>query len=307
MQKILVTGAAGFLGQALVGQLKKEGHEIYVIGHGVTDCYGFDGEIRILGEEIDFKNLQRLDTSIDTAYHFDGTSSVPVAQNDPEADRAKSLAPTQILVNYLENTAPQTCLVYASSAAVYGSAQSESPITEDANLKPISVYGSTKLACENTIRGSRLNSVIIRFFSIYGAGLRKQLFWDACNKAQKHDYHFFGAGNAYRDWIHVQDAIQLLRLVTRNVKEGQKSIYNGANGQRVLVSRALQLLFDSLGVKSSPIFDKGQKVGDPTGQCADIGKITALGYRQTISLEEGLRDYGDWFMRNKIDPPLVLV
>src|SRR6185312_5873943 len=114
---------------------------------------------------------------------------------------------------FLRCYCPQATLVVPSSAAVYGAVR-QIPINESGPRNPISPYGVHKKIAEDLCYsyarhfGARI--ALVRFFSVYGAGLRKQLLWDACNKLVVGDGRFGGHGNEVRDWLHIEDAARLL-------------------------------------------------------------------------------------------------
>ena len=106
-------------------------------------------------------------------------------------------------------------LVIPSSAAVYGQKNEKSISVHDV-LNPVSPYGNHKRICETLSKFYsnyyKLRISIIRLFSLYGPGLKKQLLWDACNKIYSGDQIYSGTGLEKRDWIYIEDAINLILL-----------------------------------------------------------------------------------------------
>ena len=88
----------------------------------------------------------------------------------------------------------------------------------------------------------------MRFFSIYGPGLKKQLIWDAINKFKKKDFTFYGTGDEIRSWMFVDDAIKLIiysykKLSTKN------QIFNLSSGENIKVKAILNKLLNILKLK----------------------------------------------------------
>jgi UDP-glucose 4-epimerase len=224
---------------------------------------------------------------------------------NPLEDFYKSVQGTADLLEFMRLTSSPALLVFPSSAAVYG-AKPDSPIRETDALTPISPYGVHKkiveelLASYSTTYGIRV--AVVRFFSIYGPGLTKQLLWDASMRlrnAKDGPAVFWGTGEETRDWIHGEDAAALIFAVSRTAAPFMT--INGASGRRVTVRHTLTLLNEALGFGSSFVFNQKVREGDPLYYHADIGRATALDWTPTVSLEAGVQRYGSWLksLRNE--------
>ncbi len=157
---------------------------------------------------------------------------------------------------------------------------------------PISPYGfHKKIAeelCLSYAKNFNIEIGVIRFFSIYGEGLRKQLLWDACNKIDHFDeVSFFGTGDETRDWIHVTDAATLIEKFVTQLKGYQ--VINGAGGQTVAIKDVVNSLCKKFKKHTNITFTGQVKAGDPIHFWADITKALQLGWQPTVSLEVGLK------------------
>lgn len=190
-----------------------------------------------------------------------------------------------------------TRFVFLSSAAVYGNPESL-PINENAPVKPLSPYAVHKAMCEQLcmyfIRNYGTDIKIARIFSAYGAGLRKQIFWDMYTKQLRTGrLDMFGTGDESRDYIHIDDAAQAIYLLA--VKDSQEYIFNVANGEEVTIRKAAELFAECAGLGRDKIrFNGIRREGDPLNWRADITKLIELGYKQTVDLKAGLKDYFLW-------------
>ena len=203
--------------------------------------------------------------------------------------------------------ARHSAFLLASSAAVYGDSCA-GPASEDITPAPISPYGRSKVLAEELCRefGARfgVKSIVIRFFSLYGRGLRKQLLWDACRKLMAGDCNFRGTGREIRDFLTAEDAASLcetaLSAATKDV-----SIVNGGTGEGVTVSQVLGVLNDELHCGSEPCFDGVSPAGDPQHLVADIRKARELGWVPRTRWHDGVRDYVRWVKAQKAQKALA--
>lgn len=304
-KSILVTGAHGFIGRHVAKHYSQLGWHVTGIGHGewhknelsewgIKDWFSAD---------VSIKNLLDFKLSPDIVVHTAGGSSVPFSLQNPCTDFNKTVISTIEILEFLRLHKPDAKMVYLSTAGVYGSAEIL-PIKESAELKPLSPYGTHKLMAENLCaqysKHYELSTAVIRFFSIYGSGLRKQLLWDASNKAIGGEIEFFGTGNEIRDWLHVNDAV---KLIIKVAEQDNKDclVLNGGSGIGVSVNQLLIQLFANLNVNSQPKFTGVAREGDPKGYIADTSISSSLGFKPQIQLSEGLQEYVTWFLGTKHD------
>ena len=225
MQKtILITGGFGFLGRVVAQKFSQQGYRVVGIGHGrwapeeAMVC-GFDVW---LDAAVSLSSLTTLHERFDVVVHCAGNGSVGYSLTNPLQDFCKTVQSTADLLEYLRLSESQALLVYPSSAGVYG-AKDDAPIKETDALNPISPYGYHKKIVEDLLasysRTYGIRVAVIRFFSLYGPGLTKQLLWDASAKlraAKARPAVFWGTGEETRDWISSEDATELIVAVARS-------------------------------------------------------------------------------------------
>ena len=299
----LVTGCFGFLGGMVVDELVKAGWRVAGIGHGrrglplakaVEDAVTLESVKALIA---DFGQPQ-------IVVHCAGTGSVGKAQADPYGEFHRSVGVTADVIEALRTDAPEAVLVYPSSAAVYGES-GKAALGEDDRLRPVSVYGSHKLACEELLRSAardfRLKTRVVRFFSLYGEGLRKQLLWDTCTKLAdgRLDLAMFGTGDERRDFMHGRDAARLiLRLADPAL--GDFVLVNGGTGKVTTVRAVAERLATATGRFVNLSFDGAVHPGNPSSLVADAGKLTdEIGFRPTTELASGTIAYARWALNEQ--------
>jgi UDP-glucose 4-epimerase len=176
------------------------------------------------------------------------------------------------------------------------------PIRENYPAMPVSQYGTHKLMAEQMVtsysRQFGTSSAIVRLFSLYGCGLRKQLLWDACCKFANDDINFMGTGDEVRDWLHVEDGATLLMAAAEHTSPECPTV-NGGTGQGVTVRDALVRLGSSLlQTEILPNFSGIQRIGDPTRYIADTQGSTAWGWTPTHDWADGIDEYAAWWKRS---------
>jgi UDP-glucose 4-epimerase len=294
-----VIGGCGFLGQRLTSQLLREGWRVGVIDPGAPAdgavAVGVPGAtVQAVRGLVSASALARLGDSLGPAthtFHLGGSASVGAAERDAEHDRVLTVESTRELVAAARSMALGR-LVLVSSAAVYGDGGAQR-LEEGRPLAPISTYGRHKAAAEDLLLGAVGSSAIVRFFSLYGPGLRKQLLWDACHKLRAPRPTFAGTGAELRDWLHVDDAVTLLGIVA---SAGERQLLvNGGTGIGTSVASALGTLAAALPGAHAPVFSGEVRSADPVALVADPRRAEALGWRPAVSVERGLAEYARWF------------
>ena len=301
---IWVTGARGFIGRHLARELAGAGHAVHGIGHGAVE----EDECKRLGlqswinGEIEAANLDALAASHglpSAVFHLAGGSSVGLAITHPLEDFNRTVASTARLLEWLRVHSPQSRLIAASSAAVYGSGH-PGPIPETAALTPMSPYGQHKLMMEQLCRSYALSygivSTVVRLFSVYGEGLRKQLLWDICSRLQQDSRELVlgGTGEEIRDWCDVRDVVRLLAMVAQLPQGEPFRLINGGSGEALRVSEVASLLTGHWG-KVSVRFSGNVRAGDPFSLLADDAALRATGFAWHVRPARGIADYVRWF------------
>jgi UDP-glucose 4-epimerase len=300
---VVVTGANGFMGRHVARCFARLGHSVLGIGHG--EWQEEEWELWGLSEwhcaDVTLQTLRQYAGQPNAIVHCAGGGSVPFSIEDPLADFERTVETTAHVLEYVRTSAPSCRVVYPSSASVYGTVKTV-PIREDCPAAPISQYGTHKLMAEQMMtsysRQFGISAAIVRLFSVYGCGLRKQLLWDACRKFANNECTFMGTGDEVRDWLHVEDAATLLIAAVQHASPECPTI-NGGSGQGVTVRDVLLCLGSSLlQTKTLPTFSGAQRTGDPARYIADTENSKEWGWMPTRQWTEGIEEYAAWWKRN---------
>jgi UDP-glucose 4-epimerase len=295
----LVTGAYGFLGRHVARQLARDDWRVIGQGHGswTRDEWDDWGIAEWHGGDVTLETLITYASEPDLIIHCAGSGSVGFSMTHPYQDFQRTVATTLAVLEYARFYAPRTRIAYPSSAGVYGTVQ-KLPITETDPLTPSSLYGVHKRMAEELCAGYAkhfgIHVALVRLFSVYGAGLRKQLLWDASRKIFDGKNVFFGTGEEIRDWLHVEDAASLL-ITAAGRSSTECPIVNGGSGVGVSVREILMELFACFGSTGLPVFSGASRSGDPSGYVADISLAEGWGWRPTVGRQEGVLEYAEWF------------
>ncbi len=296
---IVITGAAGFIGRYVAKEFFKQGFEVHGMGWGKFPEYTDWGLSAWYECDISMETLCEFANKPIIIIHCAGAASVGHSIKHPRQDFCQTVDTTSHILEYIRLFSPKTQLIYPSTAAVYGQVD-RVPIVEDTALVPVSPYGIHKLMVEalckmySTYYG--LSITIVRFFSIYGDGLRKQLLWEACNKISNNDTTFFGTGEEVRDWLHVTDAVKLL-VVASKCADKSCTILNGGAGVGVSVKDVLQHVMKCMDTSQIPTFSKEVKSGDPNILVGDITQARNLNWSPKVDWKIGISNYVKWYKK----------
>lgn len=301
---LLVLGAAGFIGRHVCRALATRGIHVLGLGHG--NAAEFDpnhwGCARWSSASIDIESIEALagDVALAGIVHCGGNGVVASAFADPFRDYQRAVLSTAAALDFVRQRKLESCrVVLASSAAVYGD-QGDVDLQESAVRSPISPYGFNKVAaeslCDSYARFFGVRSSVVRLFSVYGEGLRKQLLWDAMRKFSGGESRFFGTGNELRDWLHVTDAADLLARAALQ-PQSTFEVFNGGH-EHASTRHVLTLLSQAACTTHQPEFSGETHIGNPRRLTADASHARGqLQWSPRVSLREGIKGYGEWFLQ----------
>jgi nucleoside-diphosphate-sugar epimerase len=307
--RVVVTGAAGFIGSHLCERLLADGHQVVGID-SFSDYYDRPLKERNLEVALENKSFALEELDLHHAYvrkvlrgaravfHLAGQPGVRPSWGD-HFDRyvQDNIVATQRLLEALRHVEVDR-LVFASSSSVYGDAEMF-PTRETALPRPVSPYGMTKLAAEHLVfvymRNFGIPATSLRYFTVYGPRQRPDMAFTRFMHAlvESEEIEIFGDGEQTREFTFVSDAVDgTVKAMAADVAGG---IINLGGGSRVTINRVLATLEEITGLevrrKALPAAP-----GDPrhTGASINVAR-EKLGWEPRVSLRDGLSRQWRWF------------
>jgi nucleoside-diphosphate-sugar epimerase len=281
--RIVVTGAAGFIGSHVTEALAAAGHDVV----GVDRAPG-TGHVRMDLAEAAPPQLDGADAVV----HLAGRPGVRRSA-DPATWR-DNVETTRRLLVACGNLPKRPRVVLASSSSVYGSAGR--PCTEDDDTRPESPYGHSKKEAERLARESGLHTVVLRYFSVYGPRQRPDMAFHRFIAAMLSgaEVPVFGDGSQARAFTFVDDVVDAtVRAVTADLPPA--TVLNVGHRQSVRVDEALRRIVALVGGPSPVVTRTAAAPGDVTRTWASTERAARLlGWTARTDLDEGLRRQLEW-------------
>ena len=317
--KVLVTGAAGFIGYHVVRRLA-ETQRCEVLGvDNLSDYYDVNLKRARLAQlapldkfrfvQADFAETEKFAALVahfkpDYVVHLGAQPGVRYSLENPGAYTHSNLVGFASVLEACHRTRPKH-LVYASSSSVYG-AGATSPFREEADTdQPTSFYGATKKANEllahSYARTHGLNVTGLRFFTVYGPWGRPDmaptLFARALSEGKP--LKLFNEGKNLRDFTYVDDivdgVVRALLYPPAETPVPPARIFNLGHNRPVETLLFVKMLEQLIG-RPAQIELLPPQIGDMLETCADLTRVqSALGYAPKVPLEDGLRRFVEWF------------
>ena len=299
-KKILIIGSEGFIGNNLIEFYLQHNNEVW----------GCDLNMPIKNKYHFLKNdfTPNFWNQLFDINHFDycvnagGKSNVNESFENPAADFEANVIETYKILDAIRKFNKDCKYLHISSAAVYGNPELL-PINENAPCNPLSPYGWHKLLsekiCEEFNKLYNLSITIIRPFSVYGPGLKKQLFWDVYQKYKinSSEIELWGSGNETRDYIYIDDIVSLIDFLLIN-SAMMGDVFNVGSGVEFSITEAISFFFESFEKKPILNFNGKQKAGNPIYWKADISKINSLGFQHKTNFYKGILQTAEWLKLN---------
>lgn len=303
--RILVTGAAGFVGSHLAEALVAAGHDVVGLDSFV-DYYprqvkeqNLTGLLAQPGFQLVERDLRHDDLAAaidgaDAVIHLAAMAGLPRSWSEFSSYMECNLLGTQRLVEAARSAAVRR-FVHISTSSVYGR---DAVGDESQPTHPVSPYGVTKLAAENLVQAfvetHGFPATILRYFSIFGPRQRPDMAYNIFIEAllDGRPITVFGDGEQSRTNTFVSDAVAATIAALHQGEVG--GVYNIGGGEPITVNEAIAVLATYLGTE--PRIDHvAGRAGDQRRTDADTTRARRdLGFRPTVGPHEGLRAQADW-------------
>ncbi|MHA1651740.1 MAG: SDR family oxidoreductase [Candidatus Helarchaeota archaeon] len=312
-KKILVTGAAGFIGSNLVSKLLTYDSQIIGLDNFSTGRRDYIEKFRknhnfllIEGDIRDFNFLQKKLKKIDIIFHEAALSSVIRSVEDPRSSHEVNVTGTLNLLLIAKELNIER-FVFASSSSVYGEKKTL-PKQEDMPLSPFSPYGVSKLAAEKYVYSFYkiygVNIVSLRYFNVYGPNQVASPYSGVISIfisriLQNQSPIIFGDGTQTRDFTFVKDVVEA-NLLAATKKTAIGRVFNIATGKRISILELAQMILKLCNKSQIKIQFQPPRAGDILHSLADITLAKKfLNYFPQFDLQQGLRETIDWFQSKR--------
>jgi len=300
MEKILITGVAGFIASHLSSRFIQEGYNVIGVddlSNGNIDNIP-EGVEFIHGDLADYRTIKKIPKGCKKILHLAGQSSGEISFDNPVLDLEKNTVSTLNLIQYGINNKSER-IVYASSMSVYGSVVDQ-PVAENEACKPLTCYGVGKLAAEHYLRvyEKQLPFVSLRMFNAYGPGqdmenLRQGMVSIFLSQALKNKNILVkGSVDRFRDLIYIDDIVEVWFRASTYPSALCQTL-NVGTGVKTTVEKLLNRICTQ--VRNCDYYVEGQTQGDQSGIYADSTRLKdVLGIDRFITIDEGLARFLEW-------------
>lgn len=319
MEKILVTGGAGFIGFHLTKRLLDLNYEVMAIDN-LNDYYDVklkEERLRILEKnssfsfrKIDISNKEELENifkenNFDIVINLAAQAGVRYSIDHPDSYIVSNIIGFYNILECCRNY-PVKHLLFASSSSVYGKNKKVPYSTDDKVDQPVSLYAATKKSDELLAYAySNLYDIKVtglRFFTVYGPYGRPDMAYFSFTKniIDDKEIKVFNNGDMYRDFTYIDDIVEgIIELLDKAPLKDENGvsykIYNIGNNHPVKISKFIEILEKEIG-KEAKKFYLPMQPGDVYQTYADITDLTKeTGFVPKISLEEGLNKFVNWY------------
>ena len=300
--RILVTGAAGFIGSNMVDRLLSVGHEVIGLDNMSTGQGRFLDNARRhrdftfqQSDVLDRKALTQAMENAELVVHLAANADVRFGTDHPRKDLDQNTIATW---NVLESMREQGCkrIVFASTGSVYGEPEIfPTPETCPFPLQT-SLYGASKLAAESLIQayceGFGMQGYIFRFVSILGERYTHGHVFDFYQQLSEHSdhLHVLGDGHQRKSYLYVQDCIDAI-LLALDRADAKVNTFNLGTDEYCEVNDSIGWICEHLGLRPKLTYSGGERgwVGDSPFIFLDCTRIRALGWRPQLTIKQAVQ------------------
>ena len=301
MQRVCVTGAAGFIGSNLVDRLLATGHDVVGYDNLSTGLIEFLEPARqsdrfrfVQGDVLDLESLTAAMAGCDFVFHLAANADVRFGTQHPRRDLEQNTIATYNVLEAMRSAGARR-IAFSSTGSIYGEPD-VFPTPETAPF-PIqtSLYGASKLAGEGLLAayaaGFGFQAYIFRFVSILGERYTHGHVYDFFSKLRTDPSRIqvLGNGRQRKSYLYVQDCIDAMLAVTSKA-EAPVNVYNLGTKEYVEVNTSLDYICEALGVQPVREYTGGERgwIGDSPFILLDTERVNGLGWEPRLTIRDGI-------------------
>lgn len=314
MNRVCVTGGAGFIGSTLADRLRATGAEVVIVDDFRTGRREFvaellqdDGVTLFEGDVLDESLLRRAFEGCDWVFHLQANADVRHGLERTRQDLEQNTIATATVLEAMRAQGVSK-IGFSSTGSVYGEPE-VFPTPEDAPFPlQTSLYGASKLAGEGMIaayaHGFGFTGLIFRFVSILGERYTHGHVFDfyCALKRDPHRLRVLGDGRQEKSYLYVQDCASaiLTAAAAHESRPGEAGVYNLGRDETVVVDDSVALITEHMGLSPQIEHAGGKRgwAGDSPLIHLDTSRIQALGWTPTLTIRESIVRTLEWFDAN---------
>lgn len=294
--KVLITGAAGFIGKKVADTLSKS-HSVSVID--LPNKFSEDQKDKYSIHEFDLSKKEWIDSlprDFDLVVHCAAQTGGYYSLIDPQKDCKWNSLGTLNVVDFCRKQKDIKKVIYTSSMAVYGEGLNK---TESDTTNPISFYGASKLSGENYLQvlsnQTKIPFTIFRLWNTYGSGQDMENMYQGMlsiylsQALKSHTIEITGSPCRVRDFVHVDDVISAIGLSIEK-SESDNEIYNLCSGipytSKEVIEKISKHLKKPLKIKQIQGY-----LGDQSKSSGQNKKLLGLGWSPSYTLDDGIQEF----------------
>lgn len=293
--KILVTGGAGYLGSVIVPSLLQAGHSVTVLDSfmfgqaSLAECCAYDNFEVVRGDARDEALVKKLLSKADAMIPLAALVGAPLCKNDPIGTKTINQGAVEMMCRL---ASPSQRILMPVTNSGYGIGEKDKHCTEESPLKPISLYGVTKVAAESAVL-QRENSATFRLATVFGMASRMRidlLVNDFVYRAVHDRAVVIFEGHFKRNYIHIRDVARVFLFALDNFEKMRGKPYNvgldDANLSKIELCQVIQKHLPQFIYLEAPIGEDPDK----RDYIVSNARLASTGFRTEWDLDRGIRE-----------------
>ncbi len=302
----LVTGGAGFIGSHIVDALMRRKAKVRVLDslssgtmQGIENWLNDPSFKFVQGDLLNRTDIEMAAEDCSIVFHLAANPEVRLGSAAPEIHFRQNVEATFNLLEALRRSGGIETLVFASSSTVYGDA-TKIPTPEDALLRPISVYGASKLASEAMVSAYAhsygFRAVIYRLANVIGPRNQHCVIYDFITKLRSNprELEILGDGTPKKSYLYIDDCIKAM-LIGLERSGGRVEVFNLGSDDWTVVKTIAKIVVEEMGLgevafKFTGGIDGGRGwVGDVKYMLLDASRLKSLGWKAELNSAQAVR------------------
>ena len=305
-KKILVTGAAGYIGSMLTTRLVELGFEVLAVDlmkyekNSLSHLFYYKNFSFLKADITKPKVIKKIIKSVDFIIPLAALVGAPLCEKYKEQAKKVNVGSVKLILKYIKKNQK---IIYPTTNSGYGIGEKNKYCDENSPLKPISLYGKTKADAENLIF-SHKNCVCFRLATVFGFSYRMRtdlLVNNFVEKAVRTKKLEIFEPNFRRNFIHIRDVVSAMIFAINNFKKVKNNIYNlglsSANLTKLALAKSIKRYFKDTKI----IINNNSSDPDKRDYFVSNKKIEKAGFKPSISLDVGIKELIKLFKNSIIE------